>query len=353
LSQHGHRATTATAQTRPLFQGSFLSNFGDTRHYDAEDDARTHGDLREAWYRYIADDYELLVGVNRVFFGVTESRHLVDVVNQADLVEDIDEEDKLGQPMINLTWFSDWGTFGLYVMTGFRLRTFPGESGRLRTPLIIDGDDPVFESDLARWHPDVALRYSDTFGDWDLGLTWFSGTGREPLFVPSARGERLRPRYTQIHQGGLDLQYTYEAWLLKVEAIGRSGHGDLFAATVVGAEYTLYQLIGATDLGVLVEYLYDGREADFSRAPFTAAEDDIFGGFRLALNDIQDTSLLAGAIVDRETGATLVTVEAERRLGDHFKLELESRLVLNTEAGQPLDFFKDDSFVTGRLSWFF
>ncbi|NIV46289.1 MAG: hypothetical protein GWN46_05525, partial [Gammaproteobacteria bacterium] len=66
-------------------------------------------------------------------------------------------------------------------------------------------------------------------------------------------------------------------------------------------------------LGLLAEYLYDGRDKD--RAPPTALEDDIFLGVRLALNDPQDSSALVGAVVDRRSGAAIVFVEAERRLG--------------------------------------
>ena len=102
---------------------------------DSIDDERTHFDLRELNWRKVDDDWDLLVGIGRVFWGVAESRHLVDIVNQTDLVEDIDQEDKLGQPMVNLAVLKDWGAVSLFLLPGFRERTFPGEQGRLRTPL--------------------------------------------------------------------------------------------------------------------------------------------------------------------------------------------------------------------------
>ena len=43
-------------------------------------------------------------GVRRVFWGVAESNHLVDVINQTDAIENPDQEDKLGQPMLNLAY---------------------------------------------------------------------------------------------------------------------------------------------------------------------------------------------------------------------------------------------------------
>lgn len=319
---------------------------------DARDDERTHLDLREAYWLYIGDDWEMLAGINKVFWGVTESRHLVDIINQTDLVEDIDEEDKLGQPMINLTTLRDWGSLSFSVLPGFRERTFPGEDGRLRTAIPVDDDAAQFESDLEEWHVDFAVRYSHFIGDWDLGLAYFYGTGREPRLVPSGDGGRLIPHYDLIHQIGLDVQYTKEAWLWKLEGIVREGQGHAFAATVGGFEYTLYQIFETdADLGLLFEYLYDGRgEAE---APVTPFDDDIFVGTRLALNDVQDTQALIGAILDRKDLSAAPSIEAERRIGENWKIELESRLFVNIDDDNPLSSFRDDSFITLRVSRFF
>ena len=319
---------------------------------DAQDDERTHADLREGYWRYIGNDWEALVGVNTVFWGVTESRHLVNVINQIDQVEDIDGEDFLGQPMVNLATQQDWGRLDVFVLPRFRERTFPGRKGRLRTALPVDEDAAEFDSDLEQAHVDVAARYAHFFGDWDVGAYYFYGTGREPRLVPNATGSRLEPRYDLIHQGGLDLQYTQDAWLWKLEVIVREGQGDVFAAAVGGFEYTFFQVFeSAADLGLLAEYLYDGRDKD--KAPTTPFNNDFFVGTRLALNDVQDTTALLGAIVDVEDRSTALFVEAERRLGDSWKLEFENRLFLGVSDSNPLTTFKDDAFVVLRLSSFF
>ncbi len=319
---------------------------------DAQDDQRTHADLREGYWRYIGDDWEALVGVDTVFWGVTESRHLVNVINQIDQVEDIDQVDFLGQPMVNLASQQDWGRLDVFVLPGFRERTFPGRKGRLRTALPVDEDAAEFDSDLEQAHVDVAARYAHFFGDWDVGAYYFYGTGREPRLVPNATATRLEPRYDLIHQGGLDLQYTQDAWLWKLEAIVREGQGGVFAAAVGGFEYTFFQVFeSAADLGLLAEYLYDGRDED--KAPPTSFNNDFFVGTRLALNDVQDTTALLGAVVDVEDRSTALFVEAERRLGDSWKLELESRLFLGVSDSNPLNAFEDDDFVVLRLSYFF
>jgi hypothetical protein len=233
----------------------------------------------------------------------------------------------------------------------FRDRTFPGRVGRLRTPLPVDTDNPEYESGAGKDHVDMALRYSHYLGDWDLGASVFHGTGREPRLRINTTGTALIPIYDQITQAGADLQYTREAWLWKFEGILRSGQGKTFGATVAGFEYTLYQLNeSALDLGLLVEYLYDGRDFD---APPTIYNNDIFAGARLTLNDIQDTAILVGAVVDAEDQSTVFSIEAERRLGERWKIEVESRWFINVGRDNLLESVRDDDYLTLRLRRYF
>jgi hypothetical protein len=325
-------------------------NFVPFFRIDGEDSERTHADLRQGFWRYVDDSWEFLAGLDRVYWGVTESRHLVDVINQVDGVEDVDEEDRLGQPMLAATFIQDWGTLSLYALPGFRERTFPGEEGRLRTPLVVDTDAPVYESAAEDRRLDGAVRYSHVLGDWDLGLHVFSGTNREPRLVVAGIGAELVPRYDLMNQVGLDLQYTREAWLWKLEGIGRSSNGDTFGAGVAGVEYTFFQLGGsAADLGVLGEYLQDDRDPLLS--PITLFDDDYFIGARLAFNDIQDSQILAGVIVDRRLGSKFALLEIGRRLGSSFTLELEGRFFLSVDDSDVAAAFRQDDFATLRLSW--
>lgn len=321
---------------------------------DAHDDRRTHADLREANWLHLGDGYDLVVGLDKVFWGVTESRHLVDIVNQTDLVEDIDQEDKLGQPMVQVQLDRDWGVLQGFVMPVFRERTFPGDKGRFRGPLPI-ADDAVYQADAEQYHPDLALRWSHTFGGLDIGISQFHGTSREPrlLAEPRGGGTELVPHYDLIDQTGLDAQYTSGTWLWKLEAIARFGQGNGFAATVAGFEYTLYQLAGSdADLGLLLEHLYDGREED-GDAPLTVFQNDVFVGTRLTLNDEPDTTLLAGAIVDAEDGSLTLSLEASRRIGSDLKVELEARLFPEVAREDPLYGIRRDDAVTLRVSRYF
>jgi hypothetical protein len=316
--------------------------------WDAVDDKRSLADLREAYWAWQGDETEVLVGANTVFWGVTESVHLVDIVNQTDFAGDIDGEDKLGQPMVNVMVQKDWGQLDVFLMPWFRERTFPGADGRFRPALPVDADRAEYESSAGQSHLDVALRYSHYFGDFDVGLSVFSGTSREPRFVPSEEGGVLVPWYDKIDQAGLDLQYTRDAWLWKLEAIVRNGYSHSFAAAVGGFEHTFYQ-VGQSDadLGLLVEYQYDGRNAS---EPLTPADSDLFVGTRLAMNDIQDTAVLAGVAYDLDSGETFVNVEAERRLGDSWVLELRARAFSGAAPGDTTYPIANDDYVQLHLA---
>ena len=318
---------------------------------DSVDEERNLVDLQEAYWAWESDSIELLAGVNTVFWGVTESAHLVDIVNQTDAAGDVDGEDKLGQPMVNLTWQQDWGLLSAYVMPYFRERNYPGVDGRLRAPLPVDSDRAVYESSRDENHVDVALRYSHYIGDIDVGLSVFSGTSREPRLIPADDAPVLLPHYDQIDQFGVDLQYTRDAWLWKLEAIARNGYSETFAAAVGGFEYTFYQVAqSGADIGVLLEYQYDGRN---ELEPFTTADNDVFAGLRLALNDTQDTSLLAGIAYDTVTGETFFNVEAERRIGNSISLEVRMRAFSGAGPQDMTYAVVRDDYVQIRLAKYF
>jgi hypothetical protein len=320
---------------------------------DAHDSNRSHMDVRELGVTYLGDRFTAFAGLGQVFWGVTEARHLVDVVNQVDGVEDLDGEDRLGQPMVSLTLEGDWGALDLYLLPYFRERTFPDANARLRGPLPM-ADEPVYTSGQGRWSPGFAARFFRTAGALDLGLSVFKGTSREPRLTPATDGEGapvLQSEYDEIDQVGLDAQWTGENTLLKLEAITRGGHGERLYSVSGGVERTLYQIFGSDgDLGLLAEAMYDSRG---SGAPPTLFEHDVFVGGRWALNDISDTSVLGGPLIDVTTGETLVLLEAERRIGSAWRLSLDLRLFGNTDRGSLVHGVRRDGFVSLSLLRYF
>jgi hypothetical protein len=347
--------------------------FGDRRHLvtfegfariDSSDPVRTHADLRVVSWEYAANDWELRVGMRRVYWGVTESQHLVDVINQTDLIESPDGEDKLGQPMVNFALITEVGTFDAFVMPLFRERTYPGPRGRLRFQPRVETAHDGFLDGIRSDRTDIAARWSHYFGAWDFGVSHFRGTSRDPRLSLGLDADGvspvLLPVYEVIDQTGLDVQMTTGGWLWKLESIVRSGQGDRFAALTAGFEYTFGGFLGSvSDLGVLLEYSWDERgEADLGAVPegplgFSLFQNDIFVGSRLALNDIGDTAILAGGLIDLDTGALLMSLEASRRIADGWTMEIEGRAFAGSSAGEPLYSLRRDDYVRVALVRFF
>lgn len=320
---------------------------------DANDDERSHVDIRELKWVGAFERLELRLGIDKVFWGVVESQHLVDILNQDDMLEDIDGEDKLGQPMAALSYDSDFGLFSAYVMTYFRERKFAGADGRPRGPLLIDTSQTQYQGGHDKWHVDWALRWSHAMGPLDVAVSHFHGLNRDPVFVPglsSAGDPVLIPRYDIIDQTGLELQATFGGLLLKAEAIRRAQPGENQVAAIAGFEYTAFNILsGSSDLGFLAEYLWDERGRNAAN-PF---EDDVFAGLRWTANDVADTTLLAGAIFDLDTSTKFVNIEASRRFGAHWKLSVDARLLLSVPVIDPLYPFADDDFVQVKVQRYF
>ena len=354
--QFGHENFSAVLQPELFYEwdgGYQRIVFTPFLRWDQHDEERTHGDVRELYFEMIQDDYELRLGARQIFWGVTESQHLVDIVNQTDQIESIDGEDKLGQPMLQLTLVQDWGSLNAFLMSGFRERNFAGGEGRLRAPLPVMTDRAAYESSAEEWHVDWALRWSHYFDVFDFGISHFNGTSREPMLLPGADAAGdpvLMPMYPLINQTGLDAQATIGGWLFKLEAITRGGQGERYYAGVGGFEYTFGDVAqSGIDIGVLMEYSCDDR-GDLATQPFN---DDVFIGSRLAFNDVQSTDLLAGVFLDRESGAGAARLEGSRRIGSAFKLSVELNAYFNAPAEDPLYGLRRDSYLQVEFARYF
>ena len=169
--------------------------------WNQHDSRRTHFDIRELYYQKVGKKWEWSIGLKKIFWGVTESAHLVDIINQTDQVESFDGEQKLGQPMVHASLPTNSGTFDFFYLPYARKRQFPGTEGRLRFPVDFERDDVTIDSDMEEWHPGLAMRWSHYIGALDLGVSNFYGVGREPLFEESEENP-LQAIYPIINQTG-------------------------------------------------------------------------------------------------------------------------------------------------------
>lgn len=318
---------------------------------DVQDDERSHFDIRELNYSQRFSNFDLLIGNAQIFWGVAESRNVVDVINQFDEVENSDETDKLGQPLIRFGKFTDIGRFEVYYLPYFRERTFPGGDGRQRGPLTVNLDNAEYDEGREEWAGDFALRYQHQIDQFDIGIHVFTGTARAPFLKLNEEGTSLMPIYQKLTQGGVDIQRTWDAWLLKLEVVIADQSGDNFISNVLGLEYTFFDFSNSgIDIGILFEGLYDNR--DENKTASTLFENDIFAGARFTWNDFQESELLLGTIIDWETGSMFSSIEYERRIGENMKFEVEAQYFLAQDS-EPLAQFERDGNLTLRLTRYY
>ena len=335
------------AEERDLFWR--FTPFG---RWDSRDPERRHADIRELFLLGVRDEWEFLGGISKVFWGVAESNHLVDIVNQTDNLEGIDGEDKLGQPMIRVSRSFDQSALTAFVLPGFRERQFRSQDDPLSLPFDVN-NDPIYESADGADHVDFAARYSGYLDIVDYGLSAFSGTSRDPGFVAGTDGTAV-PIYPQINQLGLDLQVTSDAWLWKLELIRRefddSRYGEDYNAGVGGVEYTFFGMAdGNYDLGLLAELNRDSRD-DPSTVQF---QNDLFLGMRFGFTDAATTEILAGTFIDLDDDTRFFRVEGSRRFFESARLNLELQTFSNVDPDNFNNHLRDSDFVLLSFEWFF
>lgn len=375
--------------------------------HDVRDDSRSHADVRELYYEQLGETVEFRAGWRRVFWGVTESRHLVDIINQSDFVEDLDNEIKLGQPMLDAAFIGGAGTVELFLMPYQRARTFPGEDGHPQLPYPVAPGEARYASRRGQHHLDAALRFETSIGAADLGLSYFDGTAREPDILPCLRRgsdfvgtetqancdllsavaipqsplpdvvtdllqqlgllpsdeevaaqivaevERnlvLAPYYDRVRQLGVDAQVLIGGWAWKLEAVHREAGRGSSSAAVGGFEYSFAGFFDTGwDVGLLMELLYEDRDGLLD----ARYNHDGFVGLRVSLNDAASTTLLGGVLADRSGKDRVFQLEGNRRIGEAWRLNLKWRDFSAVPRDSLAAFLADEDMLSMSIERFF
>lgn len=357
--------------------------------YDSMDPARSHVDLREMMWTWDRDSWVWHAGVGKVFWGVSEANHLVDVVNQTDMVEDIKGEDKLGQPMLRATHRGKWGTLDMFVMSGFRERTLPSSYGRPGSGLALQDYRVDYQSPDGNMQPELAMRWSKSTGALDIGVSGFVGNNRTPQLLTTggvpllglnassvpfavnldailARFATLTPAqqaavqqtlqsnsslyYSRLSQFGLDASYLVGDWTFKFEGVYRDIGSDSYSASVLGLERTYSGVFNKPwDITYYAEYNNDSRGNNGQ----AVLQNDMFLGARLALNDAASTEIKLGGFFDLNNSDRSIRLEASRRIGDKWKARFIGQSFYVRDTNDVLYMYHDDSYAQVDLIRYF
>ena len=291
-------------------------------------------------------DIDVYLGYRHAFWGVAESKNLVDLINQQDLAAGISSDNKLGAPSISIETYLGSGELQYWYIPRFRERTFNDVNAHPGFGMFVS---PAQYAHLkGSKASDQALRYANSIGDIDYALSIFDGTAREPLFiVQELEQPTIVPYYERTRSVGLELQYTGESILYKVEGLTGIQSEKDFDAVVLGAEKTVYTIFETQwDMGVLFEYQYDDRaQALIDRM--------IVSGVRLTANDEFDTNFLILYTVDDAFSQSLLGLEASRRLRNGMTLDINYLLYQSDQQNLPFHSLVDDSELSLTLGYYF
>lgn len=360
----------------------------------AEDGNRDHADIRELYYTYAGSGWQVEAGINKVYWGVAESAHLVDIINQTDAVEAFNGEEKLGQPMVSLGLEQSWGNLDFYILPYFREGKFSDGSERNKLPDPINYDKTLYESDDEEKHIDFAMRWAHYFGDVDVGVSYFNGTNRDAIpivskfIVDQTQNPPLEPTefasyYEQLQQVGLDLQYIWEDWAFKFEGTAKQLDTGNYNSAVAGFEYTLSDVnFSGIDIGLLAEYMWNDRKAVDISGPslkiveypegvdpedlnledqelpvpgefLSPFENDIFIGTRFTMNDVDSTDFLAGIIYDLESSTAIGSFEGSTRFGESLRVSVNLYILTTVPEDSSFYYSRRDDQIEVKAQWYF
>ncbi|MGD8122880.1 hypothetical protein [Vibrio sp. TRT 2004] len=309
------------------------------------DSDRNYADIQKLVISKNLDTGVALIGIDQVYWSVTETRSLTNIVNQVDARNSIYEDEYLGQPLVGFRKFGEAYAAEVYWLPLSRERYFPSPESRLRLATIVS-NDANFESSKEKHHQDWAARYLHYLGDSEVAISYFQGTQRRPIMEPEVahNGIILTPFYPLLKQWGFTGLHVTENTIYKIEAVHRSTDLDSYVSGDIGIENNTPIPYTEADVDFFVEYLWDER-ADKANTPY---QNDLSLSTRLNLNDMQSSEVRFSWVKDLTESTSLYRLQFNRRLFDSLSIDLDATWIDGEYPTDPLRSMKNDDYI--RLS---
>lgn len=313
---------------------------------DVIDEERDRIVVEEAWAQYWKGALKLRIGADIVNWTATEAFHPADVINARNLDSDIENYEKLGEPMVQVALSLPTNTsFELYAMPAYmspilpspRSRLSPVPEGAVAGERLMVDRDGRFTNDT--FGPQGAVRIRQVIGGADIALHALEHMDRiQPVVVPEPGTNRVHAVFRTVRQlgatysqviggfiGKLELAHRDFARLLETEPLGPIPERD-HTTVAVGFEYGWVH-----DAGSESTILLEGQSvfglSRAARAEVNPFQRDVLVGYRFAWNDEDSKELRLSAIIDVENpDEYLINASYRQRLGETWGVELGARL---------------------------
>jgi hypothetical protein len=302
---------------------------------DALDETRNIADLQEGHVGFVSDRLTVRVGSQIINWSATEALHPADVLNSRNLDSNLDDLEKLGEPMVELRLRFLQGSIELYYMPVRITPNLVGSSSRLSlAPPGIEFGDILWlgrdgrPSDAFFAHQGAA-RITQTIGPADIAVHIVDHNDRhEPTFTIDPLTGEIRPTLHWMTQVGFTYVHVLGAMVLKLEGarrmFRRADDDALPGVTTIpdhnkaalGFEYNWTTSAGHEATVVAeAQAVLESREVRTQLGEIF--QRDVLVGYRHFFNDVKARELFAGLAVDLETPNEYVAIlRYDQRLTD-------------------------------------
>ncbi|MEL6189085.1 MAG: hypothetical protein AAFU79_31065, partial [Myxococcota bacterium] len=319
---------------------------------DSQDFNRTILVVEELWAEWDLGDLEIRVGADILNWTATEAFHPADIINARNLDSDVESYEKIGEPMVALSYDVGVGNITAYFFPYYSEPIFPASSSRLAfiPPEVPVGEILRMSADGSltddRFGLQGAIRFIQSFGSVDLGLHVVHHLDRsqpEVLFDDSVG--LPRPLFRTVTQFGGTYQHVIEGLIVKIEAgyriFAKPENNETRFGSVeerdhlqvaVGLEYGW--LVDDADVTLLLEgQAYLGVD-DAVLPNLGVFQRDALFGTRISLNDTAGTELLVSGIVDLQNpDQILFNASWSRRILTGWTISAALRMAFSQTAG--------------------
>ncbi|MFT5432030.1 MAG: hypothetical protein ACI9OJ_002728, partial [Myxococcota bacterium] len=321
---------------------------------------------------------EVRAGLQRFHWGKSNISRPTDPLGPVDQGIGFFRADRLGELALSTRLMFDPVTIDVVWNPIFRHPLYPAGSNAVGVDfgplgsLQLGLREGWLTEDISVENMTFAARVGATFGPVDLEAMWMSGPSRLP--GPLLDNLTLKDVVYPVDIVGASVAWAIDPVILRGEfAWISSGRAPIvinaaepfpwtepipadYAAFTVGAELALYDFIGESDLIVIVEYMGEIRPHRDAQATFRPWQNDLALLLNWSLDDLDETRVSAGAIVDLAHADTVLSLSASRHLIADIVLSIDAVLLLEGNDDEPLRIthsLADRDSVVGRLTWSF
>ena len=340
-------------------RGPFAGKARGFGRLDGFDRQRTTLIDEEAWLQAQSDRFRLRLGVDVVNWTALEAFHPADVINARNLDSDIENFERIGEPMVALqVRVFEQTTVSALLMPIYVTSRFPSPRSRLNfappgvdlrgRPKLIDRRGRLTDSHFG---PQAALQVRQVVGSADVSLHLLEHMDRlHPVLLVDATTMSPVLLYQTVRQAGGTYQQVFGPVIAKAEGayrwfvpagaaamdvvgpLPRRNHGIVAG----GIEYGIGHRNGSESTILLEGQTVLGVDGPTRRA-LEIFQRDLFVGLRFARNDEAAREGMLAAVIDLESaGEMVLDARYQQRVDESWTVKTGLR-VFQAKAVPPLE----------------